>query len=170
MASAKLTSARDYFDEVLKPSKAQFFRTKSSFKNLYAMTNSLYHFSEWMWHYHGPALTQKFGAAVTSAGSLWAEIVEKQVPDAGLIRDLNNASKHVTLTIKPRNRGGPSTTMHHSANTEITVSSFDSGAFGEGFSISSSVVLKEGSRTVLLDPIATGVFEFWEKLIDEMDP
>lgn len=164
MAVTSLTSARDYFEEVLKPAYNDFFASPSSFKNAYAMTNSLYHFHEWIWFYQEAALTQKF--AITKKSDLWHQVVEQQVPDAGLIRDLNNVSKHVELKIG----SNPSTQMHHSANTHIVSTGYGVGGYGVGRYGGNNVQLDEGGRNVSLDVVATALFGFWHVLIDEVEP
>jgi hypothetical protein len=170
MARSKLTSARDYFEEVLTPAKERFFSEDASFSNLYPMINSLYHFHEWAWFYHAKRI-KKENAVVTSKGKYWAEVVEKNVADAGLIRDLNNVSKHVKLDIKPRSKGGPSRGAHHAANTEIIVPSSLAGGSLSGGSLSSSTAsVKEGSKAIKLDPIAKELYKFWKATVDKFEP
>ncbi len=166
MVRTSLTSARDYFEEVLKPAYNQFFAEASSFHNVYAMANSLYHINEWIWYYQEAKLMAKY--PVTNKNTLWHDIVEKEVSDAGLVRDLNNVSKHVELKI---GQGAtPSSQMHHSANTHITYPGYGEGGYGMGRHSGGETKMMEGRREVLLDDVAKELFAFWEKLIDEVDP
>jgi len=164
MDKIALSGARDYFEKVLKPSYDRFFEEASSFQNAYAMVNSLFHFNEWVWAYEEAKLKTKYSDS--SKSKFWHEIVEKEVPDAGLIRDLCNASKHVKLKIKYR----PSTNMRHSANTRITCLGWGEGGFGEGRYGGGNVTMNVDNREVLLDVVAKELFTFWETLVDQVDP
>ncbi len=166
MAKISLTSARDYFEEVLKPACNRFFSEASSFQNVYAMVNSLYHFNEWIWYYEEDKLKNKY--SINRKSELWHEIVENQVSDAGLVRDLNNAAKHVDLNISQGSR--PSSQMQHSANTHITYSGYSDGGYGVGRYGSGKTKMMVDDCEVLLDDVAKELFAFWEKLIDEVDP
>jgi hypothetical protein len=161
MTKEQLLSARDYFDEITTPAYEQFMDTPSTFLSVYTLSYGLYHLSEWLYFYKPTELQAKYGNNITSAGKLWADVVEKQVPDSGLIRDLNNAAKHVQLKI---GKAPPSTAMHHSANTHIIFSTTGNEP-RDG-----TVKLHEGARQVLLDTVATDVYEFWKKLVDEFYP
>jgi hypothetical protein len=170
MSLSKLTSARDYFDEVVTPAKSRFFAEDACFSTLYPMINGLFHLHEWIWFFHSASI-ESANPRITSAAKYWAEIVEKAVPDAGLIRDLNNVSKHVELDIKPRERGGPSRGAHHAANTEIIVlSSLPGGSLGGGSLSPSTATVKEGNNAIKLDPIAEELFKFWQTTIANLEP
>lgn len=126
-----------------------------------------------MWFHEEVNVKAKYGAQISSAGQLWNDVVERQIADAGFIRDLNNAAKHVKLSFNPQKpkRGDPSTSMHFAANTFISTSAYGVGGFGGGgFGGAPEVKMDEGGRVVALEPIATAVFKFWEALVDEFDP
>ncbi|BAV46560.1 Tol biopolymer transport system, periplasmic component-related protein [Mesorhizobium loti] len=167
MSKTKLVSARDYFEEVVTPAFNLYFASAANFQTIYAMTTSLYHFHEWMWHYHKAQLQTTYG--VTSAGGLWHNVVEQNVNEAGFIRDLNNASKHVELL--PRGRNPPSTPMHHSANTVIMTSGWGQGSYGAGpYGGTSTVRMQAGRKNIPLDAIAKRVYKYWKKMLDQVDP
>ena len=169
MAKAKLTSARDYFEEVAKPAFEQHFARPSNFQSIYAMVASLYHLHEWVFFYKKAEIQAKYGMAINSRGKFWHQVIEQNVKDAGFIRDLNNVSKHVQLTIT--NKAKPSTPMHHSANTEISTSGWGVGAYGRGpFGGTRVVKMHAGRKRVSLDPIAKRLFKFWKKLLNDVDP
>lgn len=167
MTVERLDSARLYFDKVLRPAKDQFFVTTSNFLSTYALANSLYHFHEWLWHYHETALSQKYPGLRTKH-DLWKQIVETNVPKAGYVRDLNNVSKHVEL--RPSGRSAPSSPATHSANTYIQDSTYGTGGYGVGRYSAPSVKIASSAGDVLFDDVANDLFQFWEALIDELDP
>lgn len=173
MSEQRLDNTRRFFDEITEKSYRQFMDGEVSFLVIYAMAYGLYHMADWMGHHDISSVQAKFGIHINNGGALWHEIVEKNIPDAGFIRDLNNSAKHAKLSFdpaKPR-KGGPSTGMHHAANTFISMTGWGVGGYGVGpFGGTPEVKMDEGGRVVLLEPIATGVFKFWEALVDEFYP
>lgn len=170
MTRSQLLTARDYFEEVVTPAYDAFFAGPSSFQAIYAMANALYHLHEWMWHSHKTAIQSKYGVTIKTKGKLWADVIEANVADAGYIRDLNNVSKHVELSIDPK-KPQPSTPMHHAANTVITTSGWGQGGYGTGpHGGTSTVKLQSNKRNIPLDPIAKRVYKYWKRMLDEFDP
>ena len=133
------------------------------------MAAGLYHIAEWMCEHDLANVQAKFGAAITTPAQFWHQIVMPSVTDAGFVRDLNNAAKHARLRFAAR--GGPSTAMHHSANTFIQTSGYGEEGYGNApYGGALVVKMDEGGREVLLEPIATALFQFWETLVDEFYP
>lgn len=174
MRTDRLENTRDYFENITEPAYRAFKSGEVTFLTIYSLAAGLYHIHEWTWLHDEPKVRQKFGAGITSAGDLWHKVVEQNVSDAGFIRDLNNAAKHAKLRFDPARapqRGGPSTTMHHAANTHVEISGWGEGAYGVGpYGGARVAKMDEGGREVLLEPIATAVFRFWEALVDEFYP
>ena len=137
------------------------------------MSMGLYHICEWVYLHDLSKLQAKYGNQVNSPAAFWHQVVEHKVPGAGFIRDLNNASKHAKLRFDPTNpkKGDPSTGMHHAANTFISTTGWGQGGFGTSlYGGGAQVKMDEGNREVMLEPIATAVFLFWECLMDEFHP
>lgn len=170
MNKDRLENTRDYFENITKAAYRQFVSGEVTFLVVYSLTTGLYHIGEWMCVHDLAKVQGKFGTAILKSTDLWHQVVEQQVPDAGFIRDLNNAAKHAKLNF-PTKKGGPSTAMHHSANTFIQTTGYGEGAYGEGpYGGSPEVKMEEGGREVQLEPIATAVFRFWEALVEEFYP
>ena len=173
MPSERLQSARDYFDNITTPAYQQFKNDRTTFLIVYSMASGLFHLAEWLFFYKEAEVKTKYGQNITSAGALWHQVIEPSVLDAGFVRDLNNAAKHTKLSFNPHKpgKGGPSTTMYYAANTSISTSGWSEGGFSEGpFGGAATAKMDEGGREVLLEPIATAVYDFWKVLIDELDP
>lgn len=171
MDKQRLESGRDYFDNIVEPAYQQFMNSKVNFLVVYSMATGLYHIAEWLWVHDEVKLRAKFN--INSSAELWHQIVEPGIPDSGFIRDLNNAAKHAKLKFDPNKpkKSDPSTGMHHSANTSISISGYGEGGYGSGgYGGGPEVKMDEGGREVLLEPIATAVFKFWENLVDEFYP
>lgn len=173
MSEQRLDNTRRYFDEITETAYRQFMNGEVTFLVIYSMASGLFHIAEWMCHHDLHKVQAKFGSHIDSPAALWHQVVEKNISDAGFIRDLNNAAKHAKLSFDPTKpgRGGPSTGMHHAANTYISTTGWGEGGYGTGpYGGSTAVKMDEGGREVLLEPIATAVFKFWEMLVDEFYP
>lgn len=173
MRNDRLENTRDYFENITKPAYQAFTSGEVTFLTIYSLAAGLYHIAEWMWLHDEHKIRQKFGSGIKSAGDLWHNVVEPTLPDAGFIRDLNNAAKHAKLRFDPDKpkKGDPSTTMHYAANTHVEVSGWGEGSYGLGpYGGGKIAKMDEGGREVLLEPIATEVFDFWKALVDEFYP
>jgi hypothetical protein len=173
MSEQRLCNSRDYFDEITEKAYRQFMDGKVTFLTVYSMATGLFHIAEWICLHDLPKVQAKFGTHVDSAAALWHQVVENTIPDAGFIRDLNNAAKHAKLRFDPSKpkKGDPSTGMHHAANTLISIAGWGEGGYGIGpWGGSTDVKMDDGGRKVSLEPIATSVFQFWETLVNEFHP
>jgi hypothetical protein len=158
----KLVSSKEYFQHVLKPNYDDFMRAESTFQRAINMASSLYHFHEWVFATDKIAAERELSATFASPHDLW-NLVEAAVPEAGSIRDLANASKHVSIDRKP------STSMTHIANTSIVSVGWGQAGFGVGrYGGVPSVIMDQGSDPVSLDDGATKVFQFWEALVKKL--
>jgi hypothetical protein len=173
VSKERLDSTRSYFDEITEKAYRQFVDGKVTFLTIYSMAAGLYHIAEWMCLHDLPKVQSKYGQHIDSAAALWHQVVEKTIPDAGFIRDLNNAAKHAKLRFDPTKskKGDPSTGMHYAANTFISTSGWGEGGYGTGtYGGAPEVKMDEGGREVSLEPVATAVFQFWESLVNEFHP
>lgn len=173
MTEQRLENTRDYFDNIVEPAYRQFVDAEVTFLAVYSMAAGLYHIADWFYYHDEAKIRAKFGSQIKSSGNFWHDIVEKQIPDSGFIRDLNNAAKHVELHFDPckPKRRGPSTTMRHSTNTSISTSAWGEGHYGQGgYGGAPEARMDEAGHKVSLEPIATALFEFWEVLVDEFYP
>jgi hypothetical protein len=161
--SGTLDNPRDFFEEITRPSYVDFFGAPSSFRTTFSLAMSLFNLHEWVFEFNKADVETEFGKTFAKPGDLWQE-VERQVPEAKFIRDLSNASKHVKLTIRP------STSMTHIANTEIQVTSYGAGGYGQGRYSAPSVVFHDSGNVIYLDECARKLFAFWEILIDKFYP
>ena len=159
-----LGSAKDFFDEVAKPSYDEFMTTASSFRTAFNAVTALFHLHEWVYEFNRSQIEAKYSKIWTTKGDFW-KFVESQVPTAGFVRDLANASKHVKLTLRP------STNAHHIANTAFQVSSgYGTGGYGEGRYAGPSLKMKDGAGYVDVDDCVKDLYAFWEPLIAELYP
>lgn len=173
MSEQRLDNTRRFFDEITEKSYRQFMDGEVTFLIIYAMAYGLYHITDWVFHHDLPKVQAKYGTSINSVGDFWHNIVENNITDAGFIRDLNNSAKHAKLSFNPTKTraGSPSTGMHHAANTFISMTAWGDGGYGVGpFGGRQEVKMDEGGRVVLLEPIATGVFKYWEGLVNEFYP
>ena len=96
MTTINLSSAVDYFAQVVKPNKDAFFGAPSTFANALNLAIALYHFHEWLFDGFQSKLEAEFGTTFSRPADFWRTV---QATDArfGYIRDVTNASKHVSI-------------------------------------------------------------------------
>ena len=167
MAKLSVVNARDYFDLVMTASFERFTADDDDFQKGFAAARDLYHFHEWLWKYHSADIKAEY-PIVSSKSDFWHKVIEVQVADAGLIRDLTNISKHTQISI---GSGGPppSTQMHYSANASIQVYGSVPGEPDKPTK-TGHIRLAEGNRSVVLSTLAKRMIAFYKKRIDQYAP
>jgi hypothetical protein len=161
----QLNCAEDYFLNVLRPNRDQFFSHPSSFVTALNLATSLFHFHEWLWAYHRSDLESHFGQPIQSPRVLWG-IVENINPNFGYVRDLTNASKHVTIG---QHGHKTSTGMTHIANTHIITTGFGVGGYGQGrYGGGPDVVFDDAGSQISFDQCASDMFAFWKTLLETL--
>ena len=156
MSSQTLTTAHDFFEQVLKVNYGRFNSSASSFATAFNAAVSLFHFHEWLFKSKKSELQVKYARIFETKGDFW-RFVEQQVPAARYVRDVANASKHVELKINP------STSMSHVANTAIVT-------VGSGQYSAPSIIMKDGSNDVSFDACAQALYQFWDQLVTDLYP
>ena len=163
-----LTSTRDYFDNVLAPNKVAFFDAPATFASAINLATALYHFHEWLFAEFKPQLETEFGKTLSSKGKFWQE-VESTDARFGYIRDVTNASKHVTIGGK--GFAPPSTGMTHIANTHIVFTGYGMGGYGQGrYGGGPNVVFEDSGSQISFDDCANALFTYWEALLAKLAP
>src|SRR5215813_1828533 len=95
-ATLNLRGAADYFAHVVRPNKDAFFGAPSTLATALNLATALYHFHEWLFDEFKVELEAEFGTTFSGKGAFW-QAVEKADPRFGYLRDVTNASKHVTI-------------------------------------------------------------------------
>jgi len=157
----KLDSSKAFFDEVLALNFREFMNTSSSFSTAINMASSLFHMHEWVYSLDKAAAEKALNTTFSAKHEVW-KYVEANVSQAGYIRDVANAAKHVVLTKRP------STSMTHIANTAVVSVGWGEGGYGQGRYSAPSVMMEEGTGQVSLDTCAKAVFGFWEDLVKRL--
>jgi len=98
-----------------------------------------------------------------TAGEFW-RCVEAKNENFGFIRDIANASKHVTLTRHT------STSMTHMANTSIQTATWDNAKWDNAKWDEPYAISKDGETDVLFDTCAKELFAYWTQIINKLDP
>jgi hypothetical protein len=164
MTTTNLNSAGDYFAHVVKPNKDAFFGAPSTFAKALNLATALYHFHEWLFHGFRSKLEEEFGAKFSSHHDFWWA-VQKTDTRFGYIRDVTNASKHVTIG----ERGKPSTGMTHIANTNIVATGYGGGGYGRGsYGGAPRVIFDDSGAEISFDDCANALFNYWDGLLAKM--
>lgn len=164
--SVSLSSAEDYFLSVVMPNHRAFFNAPSNFASAFNLATTLYHFHEWLFEQYKSELETHFGTTFSSKGKLW-QAVEQTNSNFGYIRDVTNASKHVT--IGGARHAQPSTGMTHIANTHIVSAAFGQGCYGQGrYGGGPNVVFEDAGKQISFDECASQLFAYWKSLLEKL--
>lgn len=156
-----MSSAHDYFAEIVEPTVNEFQTTPSTFKTAFAVATALFHAHEWLWQHNRPDLEAHYERTFGSAGKFW-EFVESQVGLAGYMRDVANASKHVKIDRRT------STGMSHIANTHIESSSYGTGSYGRGRYSGGNLTMDDSGRSISFDECVGELIGFWRPLLSSL--
>jgi hypothetical protein len=162
MVVSTITTPQEYFAEVLEPNYRDFMSRASTFQTAFNVASSLFHMSEWIAASKLTEASAALGVALKDKYALWGE-VQKAVPNAGYIRDVANASKHVKLH-------SPSTGMTHIANTFISSFGYGQGGYGVAgvYGGAREMRIKDNTGDVVFDDCAKDVYAFWSALIPKL--
>ena len=161
-----LTSAEDYFLKVMKPNYDAFFGASSTFASAFNLATTLFHFHEWLFDQYKPELEQNFRTTFASKGPFW-QAVQGTNTNFGYIRDVTNASKHVT--IGDQDSPPPSTGITHIANTRIISIGYGQGGYGQArYGGGPAVVFDDAGNQISFDDCASQLFDYWKKLLEQL--
>lgn len=161
-----LTGAEDYFLKVMKPNYDAYFGASSTFASAFNLATTLFHFHEWLFDQYKPQLEQNFNITFAGKGQFW-QAIQGTNANFGYIRDVTNASKHVTI-------GGsqfapPSTGITHIANTHIISTGYGQGGYGQGrYGGGPAVVFDDAGNQISFDDCASQLFAYWKKLLEQL--
>ena len=114
----QITSAREYFDEIVEPDFADAMASPASLRAAFHCASSLYHLHEFVFADHGKQLgyqkSREFDDALCAKSK-----------DFQLVRDIANTAKHMELDRDPKR-------ITHIANTTVQSTGFGEGAYGSG--------------------------------------
>jgi len=161
MTLIKLSTPKDFFDEVVEPNYNQFMSEPSSFRTAINVAISLFSMHEWIFELSKPKVEKLLGKTFVKKHNLWKHI-EGQTSEACYIRDVANASKHVRLTINP------STKMTHIANTSIQMVTVGYNSPNPKPARTPSVIMDEQGQAISFDDCAESMFKFWQKFIPQL--
>ena len=165
MTSTNLKNAADYFAHVVKPNNDAFFGAPSTFANALNLATALYHFHEWLFYSFQSELDADFNTTFSSPYKFW-ETVQATDTRFGYIRDVTNASKHISIGGLGKRK--PSTKMTHIANTHIVSTPYGGGGYGSGRYGGSNVIFDESGAQISFDDCARALFNYWDQLLTRM--
>lgn len=153
----KISNASEYFEHVVTFNASQYKMQPSSLPAAFNLANCLFSMHEWMWNTYGKAL----GEGLDSAKDFNTYMQAKS--DAfKYIRDLSNASKHVSLS-------SASTQATHITDTSSIQSKYGEGVYGVSKYSRGVVVINDGDNKVDFEAMADKVFLLWGELLDELE-
>ena len=153
---ATVSTAREYFEKVISYNLQQYKAEPTSLPAAFNLSNSLFSMHEWMWHTYGNAL----GASLRSASDFNSH-VQSMCPAFKHMRDLANASKHVSLS-------SPSTQAAHITDTEAIESKWDEAVWDVVKWERGVVVINDGNAKVDFESTADELHSYWEAMLGKM--
>ena len=166
MTTTNLSSAVDYFAQVVKPNKDAFFGAPSTFANALNLAAALFHFHEWLFYSFRSELEAEFSTAFSSHGVFWQR-VEATDKRFGYIRDVTNASKHITIGTSGR-KPKPSTGMRHIESTHLVSTPYGGRGYGRGRFSGANIIVDDSGAQISFDDCANALFNYWDGLLQKM--
>ncbi len=157
-----MPSPRTFFDTILKPSyeawmsdPLETWKAKAAISNADTMAERIFH--HWNKNDQG-----KIAGAATARQ--YRDYLKNNVcSDFGLVWDIHDGHKHMTLDRKPRQ-------VTTADQTGISTMGYGQGGYGEGLyggGPQMVVTLDDGSKRAL-SAVAKNVMSMWEKLLTDM--
>lgn len=153
---ATVATAREYFDQVVAYNVQQYKSQPTSLPAAFNLAGSLFSMHEWMWHTYGSAL----GGSLRNAHDYNSHI-QTACPAFKHMRDLANASKHVSLS-------SPSTQATHITDTSAVESVIGEAIIGVSKIGRGVVVIDDGGTKVDFENTADEVLEYWEEVLKKL--
>jgi hypothetical protein len=153
----KVSNASEYFEHIVAFNVSQYKIHPSSLPAAFNLASCLFSMHEWMWNTYGKALGENLDSAKDFNAHVQAEC------DAfKYIRDLANASKHISLT-------SPSTQATHITDTSSIQSKYDEGVYGGSKYGRGVVVINDGDKKVDFEAIADTVLLLWREQLEKLE-
>jgi hypothetical protein len=153
MVMTTISTAREFFEQVVEYNLQQYKSQPTSLPAAYNLANSLFSMHEWMWHTYGNEL----GESLRNA-SAFNSHVQNACPAFKHMRDLANASKHVSLK-------SPSTQATHITDTTAIESRYGVAVYGVSKYGRGVVVIDDGGTKVDFENAADEVYVYWRDLL-----
>jgi hypothetical protein len=155
-----LDSAEKYYEEVLKPQQDEFLGASPTFRAGISLASSLFHFHEWLHKYRRLDLERVLGKHLDKPADLWREVEAADKARFGYVRDVANASKHVSLDRHP------STPMTHAADVARHGGVYSRG-FSRGFDVT-RLTINAGDAQIDFEECTTALFNYWTRLLHRL--
>jgi len=153
---ATVATAREYFEQVVTYNLQQYKSQPASLPAAFNFASSLFSMHEWMWHTYGNVL----GANLRNASD-FNKHVQSTCPAFKYIRDLANASKHVSLS-------SPSTKATHITDTTAIESKWGEAVYGVSKYGRGVVVIDDGGTKVDFENTADEAYKYWEGMLGKL--
>lgn len=154
---ASITSARGFFDRVVKPDYEEFTSKPTDLRKAFHIAVSLYHVREWIFSQYRGVPAKVFNCS--NSNSFFSHLAGNVCSDLNLVRDIANSQKHFRLT-----QGSPQ--VNTATQTVTRSTGWGELPYGEGpYGGTPTVVVELNDGTVrAFSAIAKNVFHMWEQL------
>ena len=165
VVTRELRTAGDYWSSMVEPDFNEHQADLADLRRALHCAESLNHVADWVYHTHEAAVCSAFsfkdrnGATqAVSDASTFANALEQQHSDFGLIRGIANAAKHLKLNNVRPVANAPS----HAANTRVASTGWGEGGYGKGpYGGTPRVMLEAAGGDLEFSDIAASVQQMW---------
>jgi hypothetical protein len=167
----KIDTYKDFKREVVDPDFREFMDNKADLRKAWHCAASLFHLHDWVYAAHKASIDAKYTyvddkghTRPVSCASHFANSLGQAHQEFELIRGIANLSKHCVLRTPPPGRKLPAGMPSHAANTYVTGSAFQPGAFqGNAFQVG-NVMLQADPDDIEFSGLAQSVLDMWNNL------
>jgi hypothetical protein len=157
-SKTRVSNSAEFKTQVVDQDYAEYKRDPTNLRLAYHLAVSLFHLRDWTFAEHSGTAKWPYGPTVGH----YQQALEGNYNDFGYMRDLANAVKHKELDQSKR----PSTQMVGLANTEVSMASFQPGAFQSNAFQTRTYIVSETApaQHVDFEKAADAVMDMWNKL------
>ncbi len=171
-------TAADFWSGMVEPDYRDCLNDPADLRAAFHAAISLFHMHDWVWETDQSTVRANFNFTesgltnVPKKSTDFANALERQYPDFGLVRGIANAAKHLELKPPKKNLKLVHNAPRHATNTSVQIEggwagwNEGPGGYGEGnwgYAGRPRVVLK-GSPDIEFSDIAKSVYQMWQTL------
>ncbi|SFR38126.1 hypothetical protein SAMN04488002_1012 [Litoreibacter janthinus] len=142
----------DYFKEVVEKDYHKY-NSSISLGSCIHLAQGLFHMADWTFTYQKSLLESLEKMRFKSEKDIYPHLANKN-RSFGIIRDIANASKHVSLR-------KPSTDIKNASDLKVESRGYGMGTFGDGRYGGVNPVVSDGNQIEYLDIHMRAVFQYW---------
>jgi hypothetical protein len=167
----RIDNYTEFTRSVVEPDFNTFMDCRDDLRKAWHCAGSLFHLADWVYAAKKSVIDIKYqykddnGRKQSVSNSIeFANSLGQAHPNFQLIRGIANSSKHCYLKPVPAGRDNPPGMPTHAANTYVSGSAFQPGAFQSSSFQTGEVKLQSSNGDIEFAILAKSVLEMWNEL------